>query len=64
MAREGVHPRIIQHRLGHSKVAMSMELYAHVPTEQDKGASDKLEERFFGASGMDVARETESEGQQ
>jgi integrase len=61
MVREGVHPRVIQHRLGHSKAELSMSVYAHVPTELDKAASDALESRFFGASGTDVAR-TEGDG--
>jgi integrase len=36
----GVPPKVVQERLGHSKVAMTMEVYAHVlPTMQADAAA-------------------------
>ena len=55
MVREGVHPRVIQHRLGHSKAELSMSVYAHVPTELDKAAAGLLEARFFANAGLGAA---------
>ena len=38
--RGGVPPKVVQERLGHSKVAMTMDVYAHVlPTMQADAAA-------------------------
>jgi integrase len=42
----GVHPKIAQERLGHSSVAMTLDLYSHVTAEMQRGAADKLDEAF------------------
>ena len=40
MLANGVPPKVVQERLGHSKVAMTMEVYAHVlPTMQADAAA-------------------------
>lgn len=40
----GVHPRVVQERLGHATVAMSMNVYAHVATAEDRDAADRLQD--------------------
>jgi integrase len=42
----GVHPKIAQERLGHSSVAMTMDLYSHVTSEMQRDAADKLDKAF------------------
>ena len=47
LAHDGVAPQIIQHRLGHSKIGITMDLYAHEMPSQDAPAVDALE-RILG----------------
>lgn len=42
----GEHPRVIQHRLGHSTARLSLELYAHVSEAADREAASHLESLF------------------
>lgn len=55
MMEEGAHPGEIQHRLGHSTARLSMELYAHVSDDADRGIADRLNARFTGAMGTERA---------
>jgi integrase len=50
MVEAGVHPRVIQQRLGHATARLSMELYAHVPEAADRGVAESLD-RCFRESG-------------
>jgi integrase len=38
----GVHPKIVQERLGHSQISMTMDTYSHVMKGMDKQAASKL----------------------
>lgn len=40
----GVHPRVVQERLGHATVAMSMDVYSHVAGASDRDAAARLQE--------------------
>ncbi len=40
---QGVHPKIVAERLGHSTVSMTMDIYSHVLPRMGKAAADKLE---------------------
>jgi integrase len=55
MVEAGEHPRVIQHRLGHSNFALSMEVYAHVGEPADRAAAAHLEARFDRAPAEDRA---------
>ena len=44
--RAGVAPRVAQARLGHSTVAVTMNIYAHVLPAMDRDAADKIESVF------------------
>ena len=46
MVEAGLHPRLIQHRLGHATSRLSMELYAHISDDADRQAAARLEESF------------------
>lgn len=40
---EGVHPKIVQERLGHSDIAMTLNRYSHVTPHMQSAAADALE---------------------
>jgi integrase len=40
---QGEHPKVVQERLGHSTVAMTMDIYSHLIPSMGKAAADKLE---------------------
>lgn len=40
---QGVHPKMVQERLGHSTVSMTMDIYSHVLPRIGKDTADKLE---------------------
>ena len=54
MVGSGEHPRVIQHRLGHSTARLSLELYAHVSEDADRAAAIHLEALF--STDADVER--------
>lgn len=47
LANAGVAPQIIQRRLGHSRIGVTMDLYAHKTPGQDAPAAETLE-RILG----------------
>jgi integrase len=51
MVQVGLHPRVIQHRLGHSSSRLSMELYAHISADADRTAASQLETGFWVTTG-------------
>jgi len=40
---EDTHPRVVQARLGHSQISVTMDLYSHVLPQQDREAAETLE---------------------
>lgn len=40
---QGEHPKVVQERLGHSSISMTMDIYSHVLPRLGKAAADKLE---------------------
>jgi integrase len=40
---EGVHRKIVQERLGHANIAMTLDLYSHVTSDMQRHAADVLE---------------------
>jgi len=42
LLQKGVHEKVIQKRLGHSKVSFTLDTYSHVLEEMDRSASDVL----------------------
>ena len=43
---EGVHAKMVQERLGHSTLAMTMETYSHLIPSTGRAAADKLDALF------------------
>lgn len=46
MLKMGVHPKIVQERLGHSSITVTMDTYSHVLPGLQKAAAAKLDEVF------------------
>jgi integrase len=42
----GIHPKIVQSRLGHSTIGMTMDTYSHVTPGMDQVATDEMEKLF------------------
>ncbi len=47
----GEHPKIVQERLGHSQISLTMDTYSHVLDGMQNGAADKLDRMFGKAVG-------------
>ena len=43
---KGVHPKIVQERLGHSSINLTLDTYSHVMPTLQRDAADKLDELF------------------
>ena len=39
---EGIHPKIVQERLGHSTISLTMDTYSHVLPSMQLDAADKM----------------------
>jgi len=50
----GVHPKIVQERLGHASIAVTLDLYSHVMPTMQKSAAQSFEELFTPKSKMDL----------
>lgn len=48
---EGVHPKIVQERLGHSTIGITMDLYSHVLPSMQKEAAGKMQSLLRKTSG-------------
>ena len=42
----GVHPKVVQERLGHSTIAMTMDIYSHVLPSMQQDVADKIDDMF------------------
>lgn len=47
---KGVHPKIVQERLGHADISMTLNRYSHVTPDMQRLAADTLDEAFSSAS--------------
>jgi len=47
---EGVHGKIVQERLGHANIAMTLDLYSHVTADMQRQAADLLEASIASAN--------------
>ncbi len=57
MLRQGVHPKIVSERLGHSSVAITLDIYSHVLPGLQEAAASKFEEGL--QEGIPETRATE-----
>ena len=47
MLQAGVSPKVMQERLGHADIAMTLNVYAHTVPEMNKAAGEKIDELIF-----------------
>ena len=50
LLQQGVHPKVVQERLGHSTIAMTLDTYSHVMPGMQRQAVADFAERLFGHS--------------
>ena len=43
MLKQGVHPKIVQERLGHSSIAMTLDTYSHVLPGLQEAAAESFD---------------------
>jgi integrase len=49
MLRQGIHPKIVSERLGHSSVAITLDIYSHVLPGLQEAAAHRFEEGLQAA---------------
>ena len=42
----GVHPKMVQERIGHSTISMTMDIYSHVLPSMQQEVAEKIDEVF------------------
>jgi integrase len=50
MLANGEHPKIVQERLGHANISMTLDRYSHVTENMQRQAADRLDALLEGAS--------------
>jgi integrase len=43
MLKQGTHPKVVQERLGHSDITLTLNTYSHVLPTMQKEAADKMD---------------------
>jgi integrase len=46
--KAGVHPKVVSERLGHSTIAITLDLYSHVAQGLDADAAELVASRIYG----------------
>lgn len=49
MLANNIHPKIVQERLGHSDVSMTLNRYSHVTMDMQRDAADQMDTLMAGA---------------
>ncbi len=42
----GIHPKVVQQRMGHSTIAMTLDVYSHVLPSMQQEAAEKIDDMF------------------
>ena len=50
MIAAGINAKVVQHRLGHANVSITLNTYTHVLPEMDQEAADKLNQALFSSA--------------
>ena len=45
---QGIHPKVVQERLGHSKISITLDTYSHILPNMQQEAAEKIDELFQG----------------
>ena len=46
MLKQGIHPKIVQERLGHSTIAVTLDTYSHVSPGLQAAAAKRFDDSF------------------
>ena len=49
MLKANVHPKVVSERLGHSTIAITLDIYSHVLPDMQRDAADALDDVLRGA---------------
>jgi len=50
MLKQGIHPKIVQERLGHSSIQLTLDTYSHVAPGLQQAAAKRFDEVMFADS--------------
>jgi integrase len=50
LLKQGIHPKIVQERLGHSSISVTLETYSHVAPGLQRAAAERFDEVMNGWS--------------
>ena len=51
MLKQGIHPKVVQERLGHSSIQMTIDTYSHVAPGIQEAAAKRFDEMFTTSKG-------------
>ena len=51
LLRQGVHPKVVQERLGHANVGITLDVYSHVSPHMQTDAAEKIDAGMRAAMG-------------
>ena len=51
LLKKGVNPKIVQERLGHASITLTLDTYSHVLPDMQEGAADEMQAMFEGSHG-------------
>ena len=43
LLRQGVHPKVVQERLGHANVSITLDIYSHCTANMQQEAAEKID---------------------
>jgi len=46
MLKQGIHPKVVQERLGHSTISITLDTYSHVAPGLQEAAAKRFDEAF------------------
>ena len=56
----GVHPKVVQERLGHSRISVTLDTYSHVLPSLQRDAAEQIDEALFGGKNRPQCASQES----
>ncbi len=46
MLKQGIHPKVVQERLGHSSIQITLDTYSHVAPGMQEAAANRFDDAF------------------
>ena len=62
MLKQGIHPKIVQERLGHANIAVTLDTYSHVAPGLQQAAAKRFDEAFSTSYNADENQPVEIVG--